>query len=588
MLSVVLIWFYIAATAGAVGWGILRGFRYRPRRLVSYWLAGLAACTVYAEAWSLFGGVGLAANLILLAGCTAVLVLNRRDLPAAAKRLTDALSENELRTVIGCILLLILAAATTTGNWHTDTPLYHAQAVHWIEQYGAVKGLGNLQSHFAYNNSCFCLYALYSFHWLGGESFHAVQGFLAALLALLCTDLLSIPALRARGGHVISEGRHLETADILRLAAAVQLVLLADELVSPSSDSFILILEHLVMILWVEYADREDYTPYPYGWLTMLVIWAVTVKLAAAPLLLLGLYPIGKLLFGKSRDYRAFGRFVLTALLITAPFFIREIILSGWILYPVLPEHIVELPWQVPDGVGQFESFEISQNGRMIFDMNEADTSLFGWEAAWLARQPRAGRLMFYGTVLAAVLAILHGLYRTAMTSVTELSLTFAFVFWFFTTPQLRFGEGYMLLLSAAVYGRLFVRLGEKLEVFRRGSPDAGRPGVPLAGTRPSRASRLLPAVWHLAEHLAVGVFLATLVAMLRLSAGSALRDHALLQQDYDRYPVDTYEIDGIALYYPTEFVYTGYYAFPATRWQVEGVRALGSSVRDGFAIVTK
>lgn len=40
--------------------------------------------------------------------------------------------------------------------------LYHAQAVRWYEEYGVVKGLGNLQWHFAYNSSYFAFAALFS------------------------------------------------------------------------------------------------------------------------------------------------------------------------------------------------------------------------------------------------------------------------------------------------------------------------------------------------------------------------------------------------------------------------------------------
>ena len=35
------------------------------------------------------------------------------------------------------------------GLQHTDTGIYHAQAIRWYEEYGLVKGLGNLQQHFA-------------------------------------------------------------------------------------------------------------------------------------------------------------------------------------------------------------------------------------------------------------------------------------------------------------------------------------------------------------------------------------------------------------------------------------------------------
>ena len=602
MLSVLLIWTVILLTAGAVGLGVFTIARYRPRRLVSYWLAGLTACTVYAETWSLFGGVSRAAFLVLLVLCALIPVVFRDESVAFFRRLREAFSDNPIRTVLGAIAILLLCLATARGNWHPDTPLYHAQSIHWIEAYGVIPGLGNLQSDFAYNNACFSLYALYSFAWLGGQSYHAVQGFFAVLLAVCVTDLSNILPLRVRSGDRRKATRLPETADALRLAAAVQILLLADELVSPSSDSMILLLEHLLLILWVECVDAKETSPLPYAWLSMLAVYAVTVKLAAVPLLLLALLPVGRLLRGgrgsktiSERDPGEAGssrtakgpalcaRFFLLGIGITVPFFARGIILSGWLLYPGVTQHLIRFPWQIPDGVGQFESFEIRQNGRMILDMREADTSLFGWVDAWFIRQPRSARLLFYVTLSAAVLVLIHVLWtlfrqcilRTgreehpgergadAAACFTELVLSGACLFWFFSTPQMRFGQGYLLMLSAAVYGRLALRL--------------------LRIPRSERFRRWWETAAGMLALLAVSLFLLAGFLLVRMP-GTRMTDVLIRQQDYDRYPVRAYTIAGIEIYCPTDFVYTGYYAFPATRWEDTDVHALGRTVRDGFS----
>ena len=46
-------------------------------------------------------------------------------------------------------LFLIWIYFTSKGIMHYDSDLYHAQSIRWIEEYGVVKGLGNLQVRFA-------------------------------------------------------------------------------------------------------------------------------------------------------------------------------------------------------------------------------------------------------------------------------------------------------------------------------------------------------------------------------------------------------------------------------------------------------
>ena len=124
----------------------------------------------------------------------------------------------------------------------------------------------------------------------------------------------------------------------------------------------------------------------------------------------------------------------------------------------------------------------------------------------------------------------------------------------------MRFGEAYLLLLCAAVYGSIVSGLIGHLRGFSAGRGIAG--GLIVILTM-----------------LAICA-----IARMEITPLPERRGHLFLQQDYERYPVDTYRIDGISFYYPTEFVYAGYYDFPATRWQDTDVRALGTSIRDGFA----
>ena len=80
------------------------------------------------------------------------------------------------------ISIILWCFCTSRGYMHYDSDLYHAQSIRWIEEYGIVKGLGNIHVRFAYNSSFFALSALYSMKFLCGRSLHTVNGLIALLL----------------------------------------------------------------------------------------------------------------------------------------------------------------------------------------------------------------------------------------------------------------------------------------------------------------------------------------------------------------------------------------------------------------------
>ena len=206
MLTVIAIWIYILATAYVTGYAVLaflcrrfpsrsdrekRRRTYQVRHRTAYLFAGLVVNSLYAEVFSLFHGVGLGANIVLVSFCV-ILVL---CFPKEAKReVSECLLKIRLTKSAWYFVavFLVMAYGTSHGYSHYDTGLYHAQAIHWIESCGVVKGLGNLHLRLAYNSAAFPLSALYSFSFLKGQSFHTVSGFFCLVLAFQCLELRDI------------------------------------------------------------------------------------------------------------------------------------------------------------------------------------------------------------------------------------------------------------------------------------------------------------------------------------------------------------------------------------------------------------
>ena len=73
MLSILFNWLYIGVTVFCLGSGFsaLSGilFGYKLKRMDSVLMAGIIIATIYAQIFSLFAGVGITANLVLIVGC---------------------------------------------------------------------------------------------------------------------------------------------------------------------------------------------------------------------------------------------------------------------------------------------------------------------------------------------------------------------------------------------------------------------------------------------------------------------------------------------------------------------------------------
>ena len=69
-----------------------------------------------------------------------------------------------------------------------------------------------------------------------------------------------------------------------------------DEMVSPASDYFMVLMVFYIVIRWLELLEKEETSYLPYGLLCLLCITVLTVKLSGALILLLVLKPAVMLL----------------------------------------------------------------------------------------------------------------------------------------------------------------------------------------------------------------------------------------------------------------------------------------------------
>lgn len=669
MLSVILIWIYMILTTFLVGYGVLRfltrhlaysaakraentvgkenveeigesdnaaGRFFRTYAADAYVMCGLVCVTVYAQFFSLFAGVGLWANVLLCAACVGIFLRGRQGIfemikgclpwgdggaeetgvKTCARHLrwrngkTEGAGRGKLHGWTGCIkffagivLFLLFAYGTSRGLLHYDTALYHAQSIRWIEEYGVVKGLGNLHCRLAYNSSSFALSALYSMAFLGGRSYHTAAGYLAFILAAGCLRL--VDSLRER---------KLCASDFARVMCVYYLVNIFDEMISPASDYFMVLIAFYLVITWLSLAEHGEREIFPYALLCVLAVFLLTVKLSAALMILLTVYPACRLVrekrWGQTGIYLGLG--FVTAL----PFLIRNVLLSGWLVYPFTRIDFFNVVWKIPKGVADYDAREIQVWGRGYSDVARYDIQPHEWQPDWFHGLAGSDKVFVIAAFLAFLALFIWAGYclwrrRVSFARLTaQCTVALSFLFWLGTSPLMRYGCVYVYLMPAVVFGGIYAVVMDagtwKADGSRRTALSSagnvgqmaqfeeisdGKAGGEAAKTGRWQAaaekSACAAAKWRRLVDSLVRVSIVLLLLYKTFALGRGIvtsyeNDHWILQKDYENFDVESCEIEGVTFYYPVMGDQTGYDAFPSAPCKPQ-IAFLGNGLADGF-----
>ena len=596
MLSVILIWLYVIVTTYLIGYGFInimlsfskRGKAtqkgsekaYRFHSHTGYIMSGVLISTVYAQIWSIFDKVELNCHVFLMFFACIFGVVYRDKMSEELRMLLRILRSYKSR-ILYLVVFFLMAYGTSSGIMHYDSDLYHAQAIRWIEEYGVIKGLGNLHVRLAYNSAAFPLSALFSMKFLQlDRSYHVMAGFFALVLAWECVELKSI----IRRGNII-------ISDFARLAAIYYLFGIFDEMVAPASDYFVATLVFYIVIKWLDLYVRREHSYVPYIFLTFLSVYATTIKLVAAPLMLIATIPIYRLLSNRTKHkLQVFYASILGALTISIPFFVRNVIISGWLMYPVTAIDLFNVDWKIPKGVAEYDALEIKTFGRGFSDVpNHAHMSFTEWFPKWFSDLSSFNKMVIILDVVAILIYVLLSIHYILvdakegtfgdkkiegkifdinMRSMLRTGDFFAiggtmitcFLFWMASAPLIRYGIVFALLTAVVILGRVVILLINKLDKRKK-------------------------EVFFKSFTAVVLLWLTFKGVNLVAEAEKRFNPLYLLkQQDYGVYEVKPYEVNDVTFYYPAEGDRVGYTHFPSSPENLTGKLAFrGNRIEDGF-----
>ena len=558
MLKVLVNWLYIALTTACLGTGIAvlaeNKLHYRFKNADSILAMGLISATVYAQIWSLFYKVGILANIVLLILCALSFLYGRKQIAHLIHVQRD--KDSILKGIGLGILILIWAYCTSRGYMHYDSDLYHAQSIRWIEEYGIVKGLGNIHVRFAYNSSFFALSALYSMPYMFGQSMHSVNGLIALIL--------NVEALRIVHAW---KRKKLLLSDFARVAALFYLTLIYSDIMAPASDYAIMCTVFYIIIKWLSQLEDEQEADNvtSYALLCVAGVYAVSLKLTAGLILILVLKPAIMLI--RQKRWKEIILYLCMGIGVITPWLIRTVWISGYLLYPFPALDIFSVDWKLPAQAAAMDAAEIKTWGRGLNNAALVNMPMTEWFPQWFQTMlPKLGKLFIIADIISIILGVIMliiALFRRKADKIKDLGLVWvaiaaSYLFWQLSAPLLRYGYAYILLLIALTGGMMWTAICIKIQLADTESMD--------------RILCILLLMLGFVKIWSLGGYIVT----------QSNLPYYVAQQNYGSYELGSYEVNGVTFYYPVSGDRVGYDAFPAIPRKVE-IEFMGDTLKQGF-----
>lgn len=473
-------WLYIVILSALYGYGFIEIFKstlkLEKKGNVSPFLLlflGIVIISIITAYLSLFIPIKLFANLLILIGAIILLIAYRQILLTEALHIINNLKNSDkiLLTIASLFGLLILFQSSV-GPFHYDTGLYHAQAVKWIENYPVIPGLGNLHYRLAYNSLIFPLFALFNFSFIFPNGLHSLNGII--LLIAVLFSVSSVSELWKRRLNFSSVARFLMIIPLLGLIYDESI--LSSHLGSFSSDLPTAVFSLIIVVAMIQYLESD------LNILGIIVVllsaFVVTIKLSSLPLLLLSLYILFRYFLNKNHKLLIFA--ILSIILIFIPYFMRNIILSGYLIYPFPQLYFSSLDWKMPTDIVLMDKQNIEQWAK-IPDQYSAVIIKQGfsyWFPIWLnSNLQRFALFLFLCSIILLLInlpIIIH--YRKIKKFFLKgwflyFTMSICLMFWFLTAPLIRYGWGATLssslLLILPVFMVIFRIISVNISIYK-------------------------------------------------------------------------------------------------------------------------
>jgi hypothetical protein len=398
-------------------------------------LIGLVTANTIATILSLFFAMGLYALPALVICCIVLVIFIQIEL----KALISLLWNKRAIILFSSPFILVAFVIALNQPVNYDSGLYHLQTIKWIEAYPVVPGLANLHGRFGFNPNIFTLFALTSLNDVFKQEIFSVNFIAFAIFTgYLINAIYSV--FRLKG---------ITNIFIFFILVFLTVLSLHDDISSPTPDFLAITIPLFILTRVIEIAQQEsEITLKTFIPVLILSVYILTIKLAALPLLLLVI-----LLFYKHRyPAKKIMAILLMMALIILPWLIRNVVLTGWLVYPLPSVNLFSFDWQVPLVKVIYEKQAITGWARNAGNhaLDFARMPLTGWFPIWWQQLTFGGKMLFAGaSCLPPVIFLGQAIRKINIGYLKNGVIAIAysgFLFWFFLAPDFRFGQAFIII----------------------------------------------------------------------------------------------------------------------------------------------
>jgi hypothetical protein len=230
-----------------------------------------------------------------------------------------------------------------------DSAFYHFQNIRWNEEYAVVPGVANLDDRFGFNSNYFLLSAIFSFRFLLGEAIYPLQPLVVTVVG--CWVLYELFISKYEVKRVI-----ILLSYILLFWVSIYFLGNTSTDILPNFIVFYIIAR---IILYPKLLKTNCLIG------VVLPVLLLTCKLLFFPIGLISIYLLYNLF--KEKKYKVISFVVIAGLFILIPWLIRNVVVSGYLIYPFYQIDLFSFDWKVPREVAIREKDYIFDIGYYFF-----------------------------------------------------------------------------------------------------------------------------------------------------------------------------------------------------------------------------
>lgn len=432
MILILLSWIYILFTTINLGYYTNRILLLKNGNFIIISILGLFTSTVTSSIWAIFGRINIEFHLFLIILNT-VLVFNfhKQIIILYQSFFYKLVSLSVHLKIILSITSILILAQCASIPYIIDNESYYIQTIKWINEFGFVKGLGNLHFFLAQTSGWHILQSAYNFSFLY-DRFNDISGF-----CLLLGNVFSIIKLN---DYFNNKNLKYLIVGLIPIAN----VLFFQFISSPSPDIPIYIFSFFIFYYFLE--DYKKPTIENFNLIIFLVLFSLYIKTTSFVLITI---PIFLLLKNFNKYFPELLKTVLISLTILTLFILKNSIISGYPFFPIVDINIFNADYKIPETIAKLYYQETKLCGFIITNAQYDKMSVTELFIKWITLPKLHGLFNKLSIILICVSPVfIYKYFNKREIWILYFIMCIQMAILFLSSPQYRFFMNFILLFS--------------------------------------------------------------------------------------------------------------------------------------------